>query len=186
MRPLRQTAREAEVENIWAERPTAPKGRATAGQGAGRLGEGERRAEGAPHRPPQTRDSARSGAASPRCPRHRGRPRDLPQSSVSSLALGMSTREYTAAKWSKLIRTTFLQTMFCRCSRAPGLSGPPPLSESSTPARLSSVALQKGTFPRPAARAGMAGERRAPAAAAAGRQRSAGAELPVGAGASAF
>lgn len=56
-----------------------------------------------------------------------GRGQDYsPQSRVSAWALGMSTREYTAAKWSRLIRNTFLQTMSCRCPRAPGLSRPPP------------------------------------------------------------
>lgn len=39
--------------------------------------------------------------------------RPLPQIRVSSWALGMSNKEYTAPACSRDIRTTFLQTIFC-------------------------------------------------------------------------
>ena len=123
-----------------------------------------------------------SGDPRPRAPRRRlasvpgaqGGRRDLPQSRVSGWALGMSAREYTAPKWSRLSRKTFLQAMSCR-------RPPPPPSEPSTPkpTRISSLAVRKGTFPSSAAGPGMAGERRALVAAAASR-RAAGAELSGG------
>lgn len=170
---------------MWTEIPARPKGQGTAGQGGrGEPGEtsGEQRRLRTRGSGPATRDPARPSADSPRRPVRRRRRRDLPQSRVSGLALGMSTREYTAAKWSRLIRTTFLQTMSCRCPRAPGLSRPPPPGEPSTPARIPSAAGRKGTSPPSAARPGMAGERWARAAATASKLSSAGAALSGGGG----
>ena len=164
--------------------PVPKAGRLQAGGAGVRGGEarGERRGGFAP---PEA-----SGDPRPRAPRRRlasvpgaqGGRRDLPQSRVSGWALGMSAREYTAPKWSRLIRKTFLQTMSCRRPRAPGFSRPPPPpSEPSTPkpTRISSLAVRKGIFPSSAAEPGMAGERRALVAAAASR-RAAGVELSGG------
>lgn len=84
-----------------------------------------------------------------------GAQRNLTQSRVSGLALGRSMSEYTAPKCSRFIRITFLQTIDAQPlpARAQLLADP------SSPARISSLALQKGILDGSAAEPGMVGEK---------------------------